>query len=305
MSVDKVLVPVNFTSQSDAALHYAMKLANSMGGMVTCLYVNEAPDLITSQLLSNNLSTRIRRLAEDTLSMKANEILNGDKKSQFEIIVTSGKVHHKIVEKARDLNPSYIVMGNSDSFDPENSQLGSNTTKVMTRANIPVLTVNSTKLYEYDSILLPLDLSKPVEKKAKKAVEIAQTLGVKVNILSVLHTALTNLRSQYSNRLNEIKQFFDSEGVSCDVQLKIAKNSISGEILSQARKLKAGMIMMMTQQETKYTAHFIGSTVREIINESEFPVMSITPEVKTDLMPDSSIWANILNPINLFQMNNR
>ena len=304
MSVNRVLVPVNFTSQSDAALHYAMKLASAMGGMITCLYVNEEPGLITSQLLSNNLTTRIRRLAEDTLSMKANEILNGDNKSQFEIIVTSGKVHQKIVEKARDLNARYIVMGNSDSEDLEHSQLGSNTTKVITRINIPVLTVTSTKFYENENILLPLDLSKPIEYKAIKAVEIVQLLGVKVHIFSVLRSVFTMAKSKYSRRLNEIKEFYNTEGVSCDVQLKVTENSISEEILLQARKMNAGMIMMMTQQETKFTDHFIGSTVREIINQSEFPVMSITPEVRTNLLPKSSNWTDILKPINLFQMNN-
>lgn len=42
------------------------------------------------------------------------------------------------------------------------------------------------------------------------------------------------------------------------------------------------LIMIMTQQEDIFTKYLIGSTAQPIIYNSEVPVMSIHPEVKTN-----------------------
>jgi nucleotide-binding universal stress UspA family protein len=299
----RILVPVNFTSQSDAALHYAMKIASAINGMITCLYINEEPDRITGQFLTKDISDRIRRSAEDTLSVKANEILNTENKTPFEVIVTTGKVHRKIREKAKDLNVNLIVMGKSDSEDSQHSQLGSNTNRIIAKANIPVLTVSNTKHIGSSRILLPLDLSKTIEVKLLKAIELSKMLGSQVNVFTVMPPDWVSVKLKFQKRLKEIQQYFNMEGIICSIQLKVSGNSIPEEILAQARKMGAGMIMMMTQQEKSITDLFIGSNVQQIINESEVPVLSIIPTVRTNEISNTAVWSEILNPIPLIQMN--
>lgn len=298
----RILVPVNFGAPSDAALKYAIKLASAVNGRITCLHVNEEPDFITGQFLTKEISDRRRRLAEDTLSAKANEILNDHNAIPYEIIVTKGNVHRKVREKAKDLNASFIIMAKSDSADMDNCELGSNTLRVITKAEIPVLTVNSTKHLGYNSILLPLDLSKPVVVKLQTTLELAKMFSFEVNVFTVMKSEWISIKPKYQKRLQEIQQLFVSEGVLCDTQLKVSENSFSEEILLQARNMNAGMILMMTQQEARNTDFFLGSTVHQIINESEFPVLSIIPSVRTNETSNTSAWGNILNPITLLQM---
>ena len=298
----RILVPVNFGAQSDAALKYAIKMASAVNGKITCLHVNEEPGFITSQFLTKEISDRIRRLAEDTLSAKANEIINDNNSVPFEVIVTKGNVHRKVREKAKDLNASFIIMAKSDSADKEDNELGSNTLRVIAKAQIPVLTVNSTEHLGYDRILLPLDLSKPVEIKLLKALELAKLFGVEVSVFTVMRSDCISLKPKYQKRLKEIQQLFNAEDVSCSIQLKVSEDSISEEILQQARKMNAGMIMMMTQQEKGITDFYIGSTVHQIINASEFPVLSIIPNVRINEISNAPVWSDIQNPITLFQM---
>jgi nucleotide-binding universal stress UspA family protein len=299
---NRILVPINFGTQSDTALKYAIKMASAVNGRITCLHVNEEPDFITRQLLTNEISNRIRRLAEDTLSAKANEMLNNNKKIPYEVIVTKGKVHRKVREKAKDLNVFFIVMAKSDSSDTEDYELGSNTLSVITKVHVPVLSVNNTKHIGYERILLPLDLSKPVEIKLLKALEFAKIFGMEVIVLSVMKSDWVSVKLKYQERLVEIQNFFNTEGVSCSAQLCVSEGSIPDLILQQAKKMNAGMIMMMTQQEHNITANFLGSTTHQIINQSEFPVLSIIPDVRTNYISDTSIRKDILNPISLFQI---
>ena len=298
----RILVPVNFGAQSNASLKYALKMASSVDGIITCLYVNEEPDFIARQFLTKEISDRIRRLAEETLSAKANEVLYDNNTVPYEVIVTKGNVHRKVREKAKDLNASFIIMAKSESTDMENCELGSNTLRVIAKAQTPVLTVNSTEHLGYDRILLPLDLSKPVEIKLLKALEFAKMFGVEVSVFTVMRSDWISSKTKYRKRLKEIQQLFNAEGVSCSIQLKVSDDSISEEILLHARKMNAGMIMMMTQQEKGITDSFLGSTIHQIISESEFPVLSIIPNVSTNEISNAPVWSDIQNPITLFQM---
>jgi nucleotide-binding universal stress UspA family protein len=303
MHKQRILVPLNFTSQSDAALHHAMRMAMAINGMITCLHVNEAPDFITAQFLSKEMAAKIRRMAEETLSVKVNKILSLEDKASFEVIVTSGKVHVKIKERAKDLKASLIIMGKSDSEDNQAFHLGSNANHIIANAQVPVLTVCTARHMGYDPILLPLDLSKEIEVKLLKAVEIARMLGSAVFVFSVVQSDGASLKPDYQKRLQEIRQLFDAEGVPCKVDVTVSENSVTDAILMQARKIDAGLIMMMTQQEKGYTDLFIGSTAQQVISESEYPVLSILPNVRTNQVTDTSVWNMILDPIRPMQMN--
>jgi nucleotide-binding universal stress UspA family protein len=299
----RILVPLNLGAQSDIALKYAVKLASAMKGMISCLHVNEEPDVITEQFLTREISSRIRRQAEESLSAKAHEVLNADSTVPYEIIVTRGKVHRKVREKAKDLDASLIIMARSDAEDLHDGEIGSNTLRVLTKAHIPVLTVSGATQLGNDPILLPLDLSNQVEVKILKAIELARMLGVEVRIISVLKPGWISLKSKYQRRLKEIQQLFGAEGVSCKVQLLVSDDSIPEKILQYSKKINAGMIMVMTRQEKRDADFFIGSTAHQIIQRSDLPVLSIIPEVSTHALSDAADWSSILHPISKLQMN--
>ena len=61
MSTKRILVPVNFGSQSDAALKYASKISGIINGMITCLHVIE--DEALSQ--TNSCQRTQRRRSEE------------------------------------------------------------------------------------------------------------------------------------------------------------------------------------------------------------------------------------------------
>lgn len=297
----RILVPVNFGAQSDAALQYASKIAGTINGMITCLHVIEEPGFITGKFITKETKEQIRREAGQRLSAKVNANIN-DRKIPFEIIVTAGKVHRKISEKANDIKAVFIIMGKSDSLDLKDNLLGSNTKQVIAQATTPIITVKSKKLLESRQLLVPLDLSKPVYLKILKAIEIARLLQIDVGILTILKSDWSSLEANFRSRLDEIKEVFSNAGVSCKANSIVSKNPVYQEIISFANTTRAAMILIMTQQETEFTDLFIGSANQEIINHSEIPVLSIRPEEKTDLYPDDALIARQLDPISISKL---
>ena len=57
---------------------------------------------------------------------------------------------------------------------------------------------------------------------------------------------------------------------------------ISEDTVEYAKKIKADLIMIMTQEETWTDIMFINSAAQKVINESEVPVLSIRPKIKKD-----------------------
>ena len=76
-----------------------------------------------------------------------------------------------------------------------------------------------------------------------------------------------------------VQEFLQSKGI--DTTLKLISDtkgkSIAECIIDYAGSINAGLIMIMTQQESDITQMFIGSSAQAIINGSEIPVMSVVP----------------------------
>jgi nucleotide-binding universal stress UspA family protein len=297
----RILVPVNFGAQSDVALKYASIIAGIIKGMITCLYVIEEPGFITGKFISKDTKEQIRREAGQRLSAKVNANII-DQTIPFEIIVSAGKVHRKISEKAKDVKAEFIIMGRSDSMDLKDNLIGSNAKQVINQSKIPVIIVNSLVQLNNGLLLVPLDLSKPVYFKVLKAIEIARKLHIDVSILTTFRSEWNSLEVKFRNRLDEIMDIFNNAGVRCKVNLIESKVPVHQEIILFAKATRVALILIMPQEETQYFHLFDDSAAHEIINHSEIPVISIKPEERENANSDFIFPAKSLDPIPLSKL---
>ena len=298
MDKKSILVPVNFTPQCKIAIKYAHDFACQINGRVIYLHVTEEPGLIAKKFITKEIQDLIIKDAEERLTAEVKSVLTSDEKA-YKVKVTSGKVHHKIIEKAEELKASFIIMGSSDVSDAKKNTIGSNTNNVITQSKIPVIRVRSNEYYIDNEVLLPLDLSKSINSKIAKSIEVIQLLKAPVTILAILASDWVSLKIKYGKRLREIKQLFHMKGITCQVELVVSNDPVPELVLSSAKKIKAGIIIVMTQQEKDITNFFIGSNALNIIRNSEYPVLSMIPTVQIDEYPDETILGDILNPISM------
>ena len=291
----KILVPVNFDQESDAALNYAGILARTINGMITCLHVIEERGSSPKKSSSGITQQQIRREAEQRLAVQVNSIIT-DKYIPFEIIVSEGEVDKKIIEKASDLNATFIIMGRSVKQELKKYPNGSYTYYVITHAKIPVITVKENKQDSIGQIVLPLDLSKPLEHKINRAIEMAGVFNAVINILSILSYDLVSKEKKYETRLKEIRKEIMKLGITCSTRLVISRKSLAEEIIIKADQYENGMILLITQRDKNTEDFFIGSTAREIIQKTGLPVMNIMPEVEKMRSPLEPVPAMGINP---------
>jgi nucleotide-binding universal stress UspA family protein len=295
------LVPIDFRPESEIALEYAAFIASQVDATLHLIYIIEEESPLLKLVLKDDQRDMILRGAADKLDDVAGKVLT-DKNIPFTTQIKQGKVYEMIIESASEFKADLIFMGRTDSSDMRKNLAGTNTMHIIKRADVPVITLRKKPEYFGCShIVLPLDLTKQTLKKAANAVAIARLLDARITILSVLREDSKSKEIKIISKLDEIRSNLIQLEIECDVKLIKNKTDAPHDILNAAvRELEGDIIMIMTQQELHFTQYFVGSVAQDIINLSDFPVLSINPLVREEkAIPDPMI-DTYINPIQMF-----
>jgi nucleotide-binding universal stress UspA family protein len=144
MHIDKLLVPIDFSPTSEAALRYAVDLAEAVGHTVVLLH---AIGPMAYPVMDGAIISPPSQTAEHISS--ASQLLEQLQQRfdrtgvAFESKIVQGGAAEEILRCAREENCGLIVMGTHGRSGWKRIALGSVAEHVMRHATIPVLTVRS------------------------------------------------------------------------------------------------------------------------------------------------------------------
>jgi len=274
----KILVPVGFSEQSIIALGQAFSLAKIKNSEVVLLSVIEEKSSMFDIFTINDIEYDKMKIK---VMNKLKEIaLEHSKKYGVEVdsMVAKGSVYEKVCEVANMINADLIVMGTNGAPKGITKKfIGSNAEKVVRSANCPVITIKGSNHKDgCENIILPLDLEKQTQEKVAYALEYARYWNSTIRIVSVVLKNNENVRGQLMSNLKLVEDFINNAGVKCTTELLEAekKISLSEAILDYEKRFQSDLIMIMTKKEESISDS-LSVTARNIIYNSEIPVMSI------------------------------
>ncbi|MEM6792229.1 MAG: universal stress protein [Myxococcota bacterium] len=161
-AIHRILVPVDFSEASRAALRQAHALATALDAGVEVLHVWEpAPNVTPVQLgwmagdaqafcaqLEGELRVRVAEMVAEAFA--------GDRPS-VELHVEAGYVAHTILERAKHAECDLIVMGTQGRRGLSHLVLGSVAERVVRTAPCPVLTTRAPAKGDDDAAVTPVD----------------------------------------------------------------------------------------------------------------------------------------------------
>lgn len=284
-SSNKILVPIDFSSQSLIALEQSYNLAREYHAEITLLNVIEEGGML-AKLFSNQQHDELKKKLQEQLDAMAADV---EKKSGVKVntIIAKGSIYDKIAEVADMINATLIVMGTNGDEGLKKKFIGSNALRVVRGSAVPVITIKGKHHRNgCKTIVLPLDLSKETREKVNKAVEFSRLFhGAVVRVVSVLFTTDEFIVNKLTRQLGQVKAFLEKENVECTAEIIKGikgEETLAQNVIEYANKVEGDLIMIMTQQEVDFTELFIGSSAQEIINHSQIPVLSIRPQNKKD-----------------------
>jgi nucleotide-binding universal stress UspA family protein len=273
----KILIPVDFKTPSVQAVHYGAYLAEKSKTALVLLYVIDTPGLLAQFFASNDHLVKITDQAKEKLL----ELAEMARKDVSGLIISTrvvvGKPYQKILEISKEVNARMIILGeNHQGGDPED-ELGTTVYHVTLKSKVPVLTFKGDTSKMKDKIVVPLDLTKETRQQLMAALYYGLEYGAKIYLVSALVGGIAKKKSRIYKKLKDARETLMMNGVESKMKL-FDRSEVPPfqRVLEYAKKIDAGMILVMTHQEGYTHDNYIGAFAHHIMNLSEVPVLSLT-----------------------------
>jgi nucleotide-binding universal stress UspA family protein len=141
-TIQRVLVPHDFSDTADAALVYALDLAEKLGARITIVHTYEIPayGFPEGPAMTADMVLQIENAAQTALNGVAER--SGRPGIQVDAVLRRGPAWSEIDAVAKETNADLIVIGTHGRRGVVRALLGSVAEKVVRTAPCPVLTVH-------------------------------------------------------------------------------------------------------------------------------------------------------------------
>lgn len=285
----KIVVPLDFSDISLGALKHAGAIAQILNGELLLLYVQkkkELFDIIFPAIKQGNMDMITGFLSEklEDIAKKA----RADLGIKITTIVSQGNVPSEIVNIAEENKAGMIIMGTRGNDSTQDKLLGSNSYRVLTKSSIPVITTHGTEKSPYKKILLPIDTSEHSRQKVDSAIFLAEKFGSELHAIGLLGLREADYEYKMEVILGQITNLAKKKNVPCVTSIQSSSNRVE-TTLNHSKKINAGMIVIMTDQNTEFSHAILGTYAHQLLNESTVPVLCIPPELHPENMPSDSL----------------
>ncbi|OGP21490.1 MAG: hypothetical protein A2054_00820 [Deltaproteobacteria bacterium GWA2_55_10] len=134
----RILLPIDFSEQSEKAAEYALMLARRDGALLQVMHVLNVSSDITGLLRPSNMRGMLREVEAGLAKFMAKHLKGYDNVAAD---VLSGVPHSAIVNYAKKNKSDVIVIGSHGKGALDRLIVGSNTERVLRKAPCPVLVV--------------------------------------------------------------------------------------------------------------------------------------------------------------------
>jgi len=268
----KIVVPIDFSEQSDYALKVAASLAKKHNAEILALHMLELNQAIvsSSEGFHPEQTVFLIKMAEKRFK----EFLNKAYLKGVSItpIIKHFKVFSEVNEVAEKNGADMIVMGSHGTDGLKEIFVGSNAERVVRNADIPVLVIkNDHKDFKVERLLFACGFKEESQLAFKKAKNFADLLGAELKLVYI-NTPGDDFLS--TNDANErISVFLKKAGVGMEVEIYNDYNIEKG-ILNYSGSINADAIGIPTHGRKGLSHFFMGSIGEDVANHSTIPVIT-------------------------------
>ncbi|MBA2612596.1 MAG: universal stress protein [Bacteroidetes bacterium] len=283
----RILIPVDFSETSMLAIKHGAFTAQLTRGNVYLLHVINIQFFSQDMFLptvSVHTQTDFEKIAQERL-LQLGEQVKSEYGVNVECITKIGSPNREIIDVAKEIKATLIVMGTHGYSAIEELVIGSTALKVITKSPCPTMAMNSDADHKgYNTILLPIDTSAHSRQKVNYAIGLAKKFSASVHAIALLDHNEETEKPAMELILHQIDVIAKKEGVSYhhDVISNVKNRAVS--TVSHSAKIGADLIIIMTDQDAELSGFFLGPYSQQVIHLSKVPVICIRPVASdTDL----------------------
>jgi len=202
---------------------------------------------------------------------------------EIETTLATGNIHESIIDVAIEKDCDMIVVGRSGMHSIERAFMGSTAARIIGYSPIDVLVMPNNAALKWDNILLAVDGSRYGEIAANRAINMAQTYGDALNIMSVVDVneefyanapqAVDKMVVAARDTVQGVQDMTKKARIRTDVFVR--EGETHEKIIEMARELKSDVICMGSHGRTGLRRLLMGSVTEKVIGNAPCPVLVI------------------------------
>ena len=288
---DKIVVATDLSPKSDIALQKAIEISKKYDLWLEVIHVINPPLfewVWGSEILEENQERgKLLQTKAKEISDKIGSELKR-KHNKTHVTIKIGNPSEEIIAFAKAIKASAIILGDVGEYHSlEETVLGTTTTNVIDRSNIPILIARNSDSIEYKKILIPTNFSDDSKENIKYVAELFP--DAKLYLLNVMEIPLDfrlkmyglddkeieNLKEVYVlKNQNAFDIFIKSLDIDNDIEKVIALGSVKARmILKEGRDLSVDLIALNAHKIDNITSRIIGNIATHIIKQSKRDVL--------------------------------
>ncbi len=278
--VNKILVPIDFSSAAIHALDYACSLAQHTQAEITLVHIVENIHATTDPFFVMNpgiepFESELKKISTESLAKVAAGI-----KEKVDVNINYfslvGRTHKEIIRISEAINADIIVMGTHGASGFREFVSGSNSYRVVSDSKCPVLTIpEKSEAVIFKNIFVPFSDKPHSREKIMHAIKIAQIFGAELTVFGIDEDDSKEQVARIGNEAAQIKKIAEEYGVKCSTTILKADYNAK-VVLTEARKAGSDIIIIMGDVLKQDLGDFFkGSFSEQVVNHSAIPVLSV------------------------------
>lgn len=279
---ERILVPTDGSDHAEAALEYAMDIAERFDSTVVPCHV------VDSRFLENapHYDTV---LADGERLLDSVEAQLAEAAIPAEGSLATGVPHTAILDHVDDRDVDLIVMGSHGRTGAERFLLGSVTEKVLRQSDVPVLTVkprdDGTVSFPCTDVLVPTDGSDGATAALDPAIALADAYEANLHTLSVVDVMalgpdvrtdviMEGLEEAAHAAVETVAERATARGLS-DVTRTVEVGYPYTEIQAYVEEHEVDLVVMGTHGRSGISRYLLGSVTEKLVRTCPVPVMTV------------------------------
>jgi nucleotide-binding universal stress UspA family protein len=268
-----IIVPVDFSEQSENALKVAASVAKKHGAEIIALHMLELNEAMisSSEGFHPEQTVFLIKMAEKRISEFINKPYLKDVKKVIPII-KHFKVFSEVNDVAERHGADLIIMGSHGSDGLREIFVGSNAEKVVRNSNIPVLVIkDELDDFNVENFVFACAFKDESLIAFAKAKEFADKLLAKMHLVYINTPGDNFLSTQ--DAYDKVTKFLQKAGVGMEVNI-YNDYSVEKGVLNFCESINADVIGIPTHGRKGLSHFFMGSIGEDVANHSKIPVMT-------------------------------
>lgn len=274
----RVLVPIDFSEASIAALDYGIEISNLLKSDLRIMHVHTGKNYSPKFDINNSAELRIDGQVEHWMDKLKEECAMRYKVSggKCDYKIREGNITKEISNQAKYDDTSLIVLGAHGISGFEDKWIGSNAYRLVSNAPCPVLLVRKgMKWKNINRIVMPIDIKKQSRLKVPVVAGVAKLFNAKIYIVGLRDTHFSSILVSINAAIKQVQHYIEDKAKLKTESEIITGGNLPTKLMEYSDSVDADLVAVQVHHDSNPFSDLFRPFANDVINNATKPVLVV------------------------------